>query len=602
MKKQVLLLLLVILIFQGCKKDKESKPDDKPIEEEVFSTGLKFTDKDVYAAIQKVSLPMYGAVFPSSFELKLPPPRSQGKEGSCLPFAVAYGVMGYYIGDFENSLGFVNEKRVGSPEFLYNLIASGNCDGGSVFVAPSGSNERGVLDVLKESGVCTWDMMPYSDKGCSTLPNSEQLVEAKNYKILKYERIDEFNEQKIKNTLLNDHPIIIACEVDNDFGNRLFNLINPPIWKEVRGKTSGHAMIIMGYDDKKKAFKIQNSWGAQWGTGGYVWMDYEAAPTLIQQAYIVYPDIVRPNATTPTVQTTLITNISKNSAQSGGSITYDGGASVTVKGVVWNTSQNPTIAHSRTNESSGSGSFISNITGLQHNTTYYVRAYATNSAGTSYGNQVSFKTTTVSASNPYLNPNLTYGLVTDIDGNKYATIRIGNQTWMAENLKVTRYNDGTEIPHVREQSWSSIGEARSFYNLNIANNEIYGTLYNGNTVLTGKICPTGWHVPNDDEWWTLIDYLGGPPVAGGKLKSTTNLWESPNTGATNSSGFSALPGGFREYSSFVNLGYTGSFWTSTEAIGGLRHRYLANDDVSIIRTQYGVSKSSLGYSCRCIKN
>jgi len=305
----------------------------------------------------------------------------------------------------------------------------------------------------------------------------------------------------------------------------------------------------------------------------------------------------------PTVQTTSATNITKNSATSGGTVISDGGGTVTARGVCWSTNTNPTITNSKTSNGTGTGSFTSNITGLQANTTYYVRAYATNSAGTAYGNVMSLKTNSGTASKPYLNPNLTYGTVTDIDGNEYATIKIGNQTWMAENLKVTRYNDGEEIPHLREQDWFNISTgARSFYGLNIANNEIYGTLYNGNAVLTGKICPKGWHVPTDDEWWTLTDYLGGYLVAGGKMKSVS-LWETPNFGATNSSGFSALPGGYRQWTSFNSLSSYGTWWTSTlDNFGDPRTRQLSYEDEVVYRPQYGKDRSGLGYSCRCVKD
>ena len=141
---------------------------------------------------------------------------------------------------------------------------------------------------------------------------------------------------------------------------------------------------------------------------------------------------------------------------------------------------------------------------------------------------------------------LIYGTVTDIDGNVYKTIVIGTQTWMAENLKVTNYNDSNSIPLVMDNSeWVALRkDAFCWYN----NSEdtykkVYGALYNAYTVSEGKLCPAGWHVPSVTEWETLCTYLGGDTVAGGKLKSTI-VWNSPNTGADNSSGFTALPGGY----------------------------------------------------------
>lgn len=159
--------------------------------------------------------------------------------------------------------------------------------------------------------------------------------------------------------------------------------------------------------------------------------------------------------------------------------------------------------------------------------------------------------------------------VTDIDSNVYHTVTIGTQVWMVENLKTTKYNDGTAIPNVTDSTaWSGLSTpAYCWYNNDsITNKTTYGALYNLYTVNTGKLCPTGWHVPTDAEWTTLTTYLGGESVAGGKLKETgTTHWLSPNTGAINESDFTALPGGYRYYSGIFNyVGKYGYWWSSTE--------------------------------------
>ena len=163
--------------------------------------------------------------------------------------------------------------------------------------------------------------------------------------------------------------------------------------------------------------------------------------------------------------------------------------------------------------------------------------------------------------------------VKDIDGNIYHTVTIGTQTWMTENLKTTHYNDGTDIPLVAEDAdWASlVTPAYCWYNNDAATNKNkYGAMYNWFAVETGKLAPVGWHVPTDAEWTTLATYLGGEEVAGGKLKEagTTN-WLTPNTGATNSTGFAALPGGWRSWEKegeFSPLGGTmGIWWSSTES-------------------------------------
>ena len=166
--------------------------------------------------------------------------------------------------------------------------------------------------------------------------------------------------------------------------------------------------------------------------------------------------------------------------------------------------------NSKTTDGSGTGTFTSSITGLTAGTTYYVRAYATNSAGTGYGNDISFTTQQGGVGN-----------VTDDDGNVYHSVTIGTQVWMVENLKTTKYNDGTSIPLVTDATdWHNLLTPGYCWNNNdeATYKATYGALYNWYTVNTGNLCPTGWHVPGDAEWTTLTTYLGGEDVAGGKLK------------------------------------------------------------------------------------
>ena len=298
------------------------------------------------------------------------------------------------------------------------------------------------------------------------------------------------------------------------------------------------------------------------------------------------------NVKVPEVNTSEVSAITDTSAQCGGTITSDGGATVTARGVCWSTGQNPTVADDTTNDGTGAGSFTSNITGLTERTTYYVRAYATNSAGTGYGSTMSF--TTIA----------TTGTVTDIDGNTYQTVKIGEQWWMAENLKVTHYRNGDAIPNVtNDTTWSDLTtSAYCNYNNNSSNATTYGRFYNWYAVNDSRnIAPTGWHVPSDAEWQTLVDYLGGD--AGGKMKETgTTHWNSPNTGATNESGFTALPGGCRRYSSgsFSSMRSTASFWSSTEYYTyGACVRTLSCSYSYVARYCYYERN---GYSVRCVRD
>lgn len=196
------------------------------------------------------------------------------------------------------------------------------------------------------------------------------------------------------------------------------------------------------------------------------------------------------------------------------------------------------------------------------------------------------------------------GTVTDIEGNVYPTMKIGTQSWMVENLRVTKFNDNTAIPLVTNATdWKILfTPGYCWYNNDPATNKnIYGALYNWYTVNTGKLCPTGWHVPTDAEWITLTTYLGNVN-AGGKLKETgTTHWLVPNTGATNESGFTALPGGSRWYDGVFGgiIGDHGGWWSSTTVNGDPIYRYVYNNS-SMVAHLVGDSNQAL--SVRCVKD
>ena len=315
----------------------------------------------------------------------------------------------------------------------------------------------------------------------------------------------------------------------------------------------------------------------------------------------------------PTLTTTVTTSITTTSTSSGGNITSDGGASISARGVVWSTSTNPTIALStKTADGTGTGSFTSLLTNLTPKTTYYVRAYATNSAGTAYGNEITF--TTADSSSVMGIPCPGTPTVKDIDGNTYNTVQIGTQCWTKENLRVTKYRDGSVIPLDESggvegsgngQTWiNRTAGARTVYAHSTANLATYGHLYNWHAVVDSKgLCPSSWHVPTDGEWTTLTTYLGGESIAGGKMKSTGSTnWDSPNTGATNESGFSALPGGYRNSDgSFYFISYFAFFWSATEFDNFLAwYRYLYFDNGNVYRYYY--YSKSVGASVRCLRD
>lgn len=156
--------------------------------------------------------------------------------------------------------------------------------------------------------------------------------------------------------------------------------------------------------------------------------------------------------------------------------------------------------------------------------------------------------------------------ITDTDGNVYHSVIIGTQTWMLENLKTTKYNDGTRIPNIADGPITATltSPVYCWYENAVANKAAYGALYNWHVVNTGKLCPLGYHVPTKPEWLTLMSYVGGISMAGGKLKETGTLhWTSPNTSADNSNGFTAISGGTGLNGGFFNLGKTGNWWSTT---------------------------------------
>jgi len=313
------------------------------------------------------------------------------------------------------------------------------------------------------------------------------------------------------------------------------------------------------------------------------------------------------NTGIPILSTTEVTDITQSTAKSGGNITSDGGSTVTARGVCWSTGQTPTISDNKTTDGTGAGNFASIISGLSDNTTYYVRAYATNSNGTGYGSAMSFTTQQGSSDSSFTDSR---------DGNVYKTVTIGNQVWMAENLKylpsVVGPNTGsntTAYYYIFGYNGTSVTDAKA-----TTNYATYGVLYNWPAAMAGTassssnpsgvqgVCPAGWHLPSDAEWTQLTDYLGGESVAGGKLKEAgTSHWTSPNTGATNETCFTALPGGCRSNNeSFSMVQRFGYWWSATEygaSVAWYRNMYYN----SVVVGRFKNVKEG-GASVRCVRD
>ncbi len=293
----------------------------------------------------------------------------------------------------------------------------------------------------------------------------------------------------------------------------------------------------------------------------------------------------------PSLSASAITYIGDKLATSGGNVTSDNGSVVTEKGVCWNTAPAPTINNNKTIDGTGTGAFISSLTGLSPNTIYYSRAYATNSAGTSYSNELSFET---------------FELI-DIDGNGYNTVTIGSQVWLDRNLRTAKYRNGDLIPTSTTPSLDITGESSPKYQWayegDINNVVSYGRLYTWYVATDNRnVCPTDWHVPTESEQMTLTTYLGGPTIAGGKLKeSGTTHWLFPNTDATNSSLFTALPGGLRySWGQYLNKGSLGFFWSTSDRDVVTGYDLYLNKDNGI--ANHSSWDKNFGMSIRCIKD
>jgi uncharacterized protein (TIGR02145 family) len=320
------------------------------------------------------------------------------------------------------------------------------------------------------------------------------------------------------------------------------------------------------------------------------------------------------SASVPSVTTVAISGVTSTGASTGGNVTSDGGSAVTSRGVAYGLSTNPTTSGTITIDGSGMGSFVSTLTGLTASTTYYARAYATNGVGTAYGYEVAFTTM------PLLGqPCPGAPTVTDIDGNIYNTVKIGNQCWTQSNLKVSRYRNEDTIPTgLSDAQWgSTTSGSYSIYGNIPGNDSTYGKLYNHFSVMDSRgLCPTGWHIPTDSEWNLMVKYLDPNAdtlcpnctqtyTVGGILKSlatqpTPGGWNFPNSGATNSSGFTAEPGGLRSANGlFFNLGIDGFWWSSSSSGSYAWFRLLAWHNSAIYRNYY---TQEHGFAVRCLRD
>lgn len=298
-----------------------------------------------------------------------------------------------------------------------------------------------------------------------------------------------------------------------------------------------------------------------------------------------------------TVTTATPGTVTATTAVFGGEVTSNGGGTISARGVCYGTSPDPALpAALHTTETGGVGTFSSTVSGLSNGTVYYARAYVTNEIGTVYGTEVQLLT-----------------MVADVDNNLYKTVVIGTQVWMAENLKTTQYNTSNPVSYVSgNAAWAALSTpAYCWYNDVAANKDIYGALYNWYAASAANLCPSGWHVPTDGDFNTMelsIGVLSGEidvwgwrgTTEGAEMKNTTG-WASNGNGS-NTSGFTALPGGYRQYGSggSYGVGELTYFWTATQSTsteGWFRHLTSAES-----RVNKAATSKVAGKYIRCVKN
>jgi C1A family cysteine protease len=284
MKKNIFVMVIILLTFIGCgESNGSSQNNQNGIASKKLGTGALFSTEEVLSQIPLAMPPLTEYTenqLPISFDLSddMPPVRSQGSQGSCVSWAVGYYLKSYHEHIEKGSdYGIGNDyDGVYSPAFLYNVVKSNGCDGGSTIVEN--------LDRVKNIGIATWKDMPYDEKDCDTQPSYTAIENSKCAKILSYERVEI---EDIKYYISNGNPIIIAIKVYDNFVKP--EVVNGEYFYKTyqqRGDQGGHAIVVVGYDNNRNAFKIINSWGRDWGNDGFLWIDYDVFSKIVREAYI----------------------------------------------------------------------------------------------------------------------------------------------------------------------------------------------------------------------------------------------------------------------------------------------------------------------------
>jgi C1A family cysteine protease len=315
------LLGLCASILFSCQENKE---DLEPQNEIPVNLGFVQASSNELRGIDNAPKLFMGNL-PSSFFLAVPTPGNQGAQGSCTSWATGYTVASFFM-NANKSSKYSSNADLASPSYIYNQIRKGGQCG-------AGSSYPDNLNILQNQGVCSLADMPYNPRECGTQPSTTQRNLAQRNKILKWAMINKNDLSNIKAYLYAGHPVMIAFYVDEGL-----NFLSPPyIWKQRKGRIGeGHAVVVIGYDDNKQAFKIQNSWGANWKDKGCFWIDYNFFPTVVVEAYVAYANI---NINPPVSNGNLaIGGIASSSSGANPSAAFDGNLST-----AWNSGRHAPV-------------------------------------------------------------------------------------------------------------------------------------------------------------------------------------------------------------------------------------------------------------------
>jgi len=400
--KSICTIVLCSIIIWACKKkEDELKPEPPVIEEEVIpgktvGYGGVFLEEADYKKIKLIQEPQIPnariqkepkLTATYDFSANMPPVASQGMLGSCTSWAVVYASRSYFNHtlksfNYKNSDGQRNDATVFSPAYVFNQLNGGQNKGIAI---PS------ALSLLTEQGVCTWQDMPYKDTDFTSQPNAEQKQKASAYKIKDWGRVD-VDVNVFRKFIYYDHPIIIAQRIDTFF-DRLVDKDSTGEWivKKYTGESSrgAHAMVIVGYDDNRKAFKIQNSWGPKWGNKGFIWLSYAVVTQVIREAYIMIPGEKPSNLVNPSLVTKEAGAIANGQIQLTANFTTLGDQPIIRYGIcVSNTTTEPTDKIEVVNKPLTSNTQTFSVQAAAAGPKLYFRAFAETVYGIYYGNTI----------------------------------------------------------------------------------------------------------------------------------------------------------------------------------------------------------------------